>query len=491
MESQAIVSNSPIILSDDSVEREVLEELAYRRENERYRYYVPNGKVEEFINLVGTKCFVSLFSAANGVGKTAGGANMLANLFWPGENPWFNTGVFKKWPYLKKGRIIADPKTVEKTIVPELHHWFPRGRYNAIKNSRNFDSVWTTDTGWEFDIMTYEQDPKEFESSTLGFVWCDEPPPEAIYKASIARLRRGGLLFITETPLMGSAWIYDQIYTQPKPGIREVVEAGVEANCKIHGTRGILEHEDIVKMLENYDEDEKLARAFGKFQHLTGLVFKSFNRKIHVIEPFYLDPREWCVYQRFDSHPRTEDAIGYYAVNSQGLKIICDEIWINPLDDQDLVAKIKAKDSQYRIVDRALEPAGFNEDQHDSKHLSLAKKLLRAGLKYRPASKERMAAVRRTKDALSFRSVGDRMIKPPEMYAFSNCVRHIYEFEHWQWADWSGKMAERRSLSEKPRDKDDHMMENVGRFLIDEPKYIEPVYEDNVTSVQATVPDLY
>jgi phage terminase large subunit-like protein len=341
--------------------------------------------------------------------------------------------------------------------------------------------------------MTYEQEPKEFESSTLGFIWFDEPPTEPIFKASVARLRRGGLMFITETPLMGSAWIYDQIYTQVKKGIREVIEAGVEDNCKIHGVRGILEHDDIVKMLENYDPDETLARAFGKFQHLTGLVFKMFNQKIHILEPFQLDPREWCVYERFDSHPRTEDAVGWYAVDRQGNKIIIDELWTNPTDDEELAIKIKSKASQYRVVDRAIEPAAFNEDQHDNKHQSLAKKLNKYGLKYRPASKERMAAIRRTKNALAFREVGGRLIKPPELFVFSNCVRHIHEFLHWQWSEWSGKTADRRGLSEKPQDKDDHMMENLGRFLIDEPKFIEYVVQNENESnvVQGKAPDLF
>lgn len=61
--------------------------------------------------------------------------------------------------------------------------------------------------------MTYEQDLEEFESKTLGLVWADEPIPEAIYNACVFRLRMGGKVLLTATPLEGSAWLYDKFLT--------------------------------------------------------------------------------------------------------------------------------------------------------------------------------------------------------------------------------------------------------------------------------------
>ena len=78
-----------------------------------------------------------------------------------------------------------------------------------------YECHWSTDTGFSFDIMTYDQAVKEFESATLGWAWFDEPPPFAIYKATVARMRLGGLIFITETPLTGSAWMFDNLVASP------------------------------------------------------------------------------------------------------------------------------------------------------------------------------------------------------------------------------------------------------------------------------------
>ncbi len=192
------------------------DELARREREEKYRFYVPNGKVFDFIRLVGSgDVFVALFSAANGVGKTACGVNILAHMMFDCDCPWFDFPLFKKFPYLKKGRIISDPTTLVQKIVPELKFWFPSGQYTPSNEGKNYEYKWRTRTGFEFDLMSYEQDTKEFESVDLGWCWCDEPPPEEKYKATVSRMRRGGIIFITETPLTGSAWLYDKFITSP------------------------------------------------------------------------------------------------------------------------------------------------------------------------------------------------------------------------------------------------------------------------------------
>lgn len=446
--------------------------LDYWEKNERYKFYVPNGKCEEFIRAVGMdKDFIVLFSAANGVGKTAVGANILANLFWESPTEWFNYPLFKdSFPYPKEGRIISDPTTVQSTVLSELEYWFPAGRYKKSKAGKHYDYRWETDTGFKFDVMTYEQDPKEFESKTLGWAWFDEPPPEAIFKATVARMRTGGIIFITATPLTGSAWIYDQIMTKQQDGQRKVIEADVWANSVSKGVRGRLTDRDINRMIAEYSEEDKQARIYGKFQHLTGLVFKEFSRNIHVIKPFEINKRDFVVAERLDPHPRNPDACLWVAVDKNGTKFVCDELYIKATTDE-LAARIKQKASQYRIYDRRIDPAAFIEDQHTNQ--SLAKVLRSLGLDYLPASKSRTLAIQKIHDALDFRQSGEQITRPPELYVFDTCQRTIWEFEHWQYQEYTGKTAERKSPSEKPMDRDDHAMECLGRALIDNPKWSE------------------
>lgn len=444
-----------------------------------YKHYVPTGKGEEFIELFGSgEFFVLMYSAANGVGKTTVAVNILAHLFWPVENKWFDYTMFKFWPYPKKIRIISEPTAINETIIPEMEFWFPRGRYKREKRNKTFYSYWTTDTGWEIQIMTYDQDPKEFESSTNGLIWFDEPPPQAIYKASVARLRRGGQVMITATPLDNAYWLYDHVLVNDDKnelddgrGQRTYVEADVESACEEHGVRGFLKHEDIVRMVAEYDEDEKQARIFGRFQHLVGMVFKNWNRKVHVIKPFLIKPQDFTVYEYLDPHPRKPDAVNWFAVDKNGTRFLIDEMFKSVVGDEELAYKIKNKASQFRIEGRFADPKLFEEDQHNE-NVSLASKLNKYGLYYQPATKNRATADRRIRDALSYTEVNGVIIKAPEFYVFDTCKHSIWEIEHYRWDNWTGKTADKKDPKPKPIDKDDHHVENIGRFLVKEHSFI-------------------
>ena len=465
--------------------REVKEEKVFRFDKEKFRFYEPNGKCEEFIQKVGEDNFIVLFSAANGVGKTCVSANIVAHIIWGNDskNPYFDYPLFKKWPYPKRGRIASDPENLKSNLIPTLKEWFPEGRYKAKKGGKQYDSVWETDNGWKFDVMSYEQDAKEFESATIGWAWFDEPPTEAIFKATVARMRKGGIIFISETPLY-AAWLYDHVIANPDKdlatkGQRVYIEAGVEAACKQHGIRGHLEHAHIERMIAEYSEDEKQARVYGKFQHLIGLRFKQFSRPIHVVRPFNITYRDYTVYEALDPHDRTPDTANWLAVDRKGRKFIIDELWLKCLGGtEELAQKIKAKATQYRIERRIIDPSAFNEDQHSEvAGMTLGQKLANNGLSYQKATKMRSASDKRIEDALTYQKIKlndkEEFIKAPELYIFDTCVRTIFELEHLRWDDWTGKTAEKKGQKEKVMDKDDHTIENIGRLLIQEPTFRE------------------
>jgi len=491
-----------IDVDDPNLSRELQEELARRLTQEKYRYYEPSGKGEEFINeFASGDNFIVLYSAANGVGKTATCANILAHLFWnTGENPYFNGKLFKQFPYLKRGRIVSTPTNVEKNIIPEMKDWFPRGRYKTGKGNKKFESVWHTDTGWDFDIMTYEQDSMEFEGITLGWAWFDEPPPEAIFKATVARMRRGGIIFIGATPLAGSAYMYDafakgsyevELKSSETGAITKYqrkiayVEADIESACRTHGIRGHLRHSDIENIIAEYSEDEKQARIYGKFQHLVGLVFKQWSRKVHVIPPFNVDIKNFSVYEFLDPHPRNPDAVMWVAVDKNGTKYVVDELFVKVSSEEDLAGKIKNKASQYRIIKRMADPSAFVENQHNQDGKTLAQKLSDYGITYIEATKARTMADRRIMNALSYVEINGYMMKAPEVYVFSTCERTIFEMEHYRWQEYTGKSADQHSPKEKPVDKDDHMIENLGRALYNEPGFVPYVKDTSYRGNQS------
>lgn len=248
-----------------------------------------------------------------------------------------------------------------------------------------------------------------------------------------------------------------------------LVEADIEDNCIEHGVRGILKHDDIVRMLAEYDPDDMQARAWGKFQHLTGLIYKKFHPTVHVINPIEIKWDDWVVVEAFDAHPRTKDAIQWVAFDAYGRKVIVDEIWDSFDGYDELAWRIKKKADQFRVVTRLLDPSAWIVDQHTQ--TSLYSELYKRGLLYEQGSKARAMAISVTKSALDYQYKNGVYIKVPELYVFNTCKRSIWEFQHWKWSEWSGKSAESRGPNEKPEDKDDHMMENIGRVLMSGVKY--------------------
>ncbi len=258
------------------------------------------------------------------------------------------------------------------------------------------------------------------------------------------------------------------------------IEAGVEAACIEHGVRGHLQHSDIENMIAMYDEDEKQARIHGKFHHLIGLRFKRFNRSVHVIKPFPISLRDYTVYQALDPHPRTEDAALWLAVDRQGTKYVVDELWLKCIGGTDeLATRIKEKDEKYRIERRIGDPSMFIEDQHTNK--SLATRLSALGLHYIEATKARAQSDKRIEDAFAYTQLPGQteMIKAPEVYIFDTCERLIWEIEHLRWAEWKGRSAEDHGKKQTTVDKDDHMVEDLGRLLYQEPQFTEMPIESS------------
>lgn len=447
----------------------IVKELEARDNENRAKNYIPNGKCEEFIKQVGSNSsFVNLFIAGNGIGKTACGVNIITNICFGPQNNWFKFLLYEKFPYLKQGRIISDPTTIKEKIIPELKKWFPSNRYKekyyTEKQGKFWESKWTTDTGFTFDIMSNEQEAKEFESTDLGWVWLDEPSRKDIFIATVARTRMGGIIFWDMTPLDYSAWIEEDLYAK-RDGVNiEYIEADVEDNCKEHGLRGILEHANIERTISQYGEDEKAARVHGRFGHLLGKIIKSFNRKIHVIRPFEIKREDFSVYMALDTHPQVDDHAMWMAQDNQGQKFIIAE-FVGKGTAPQIASEFIRIEGGMRMEGRLIDPSAYNDDER-SDEPSFGKRLEAQGFKFELGSKDLINGIRRLQDAFEYTMVGNDMIKKPELFIFDTCPVTIRQLESYVWVKNKGKNADMKQDRGIPIDKNDHQPENLRRLLM-------------------------
>lgn len=259
---------------------------------------------------------------------------------------------------------------------------------------------------------------------------------------------------------------------------KDVKKPLIVGNCIEHGIRGHLEHSQIMKMAEKYSPEERVARIFGKPMTYAGLVFKEFNQDIHVIDPFDLNDADYVVWHSLDSHLSTNEAGVWVAIGRDGNYYVVDELW-GKWGDSELASRIKRKNSNYRMGKLLLEPAAFNEDKIKSKELgrpvSLAEDLKnKHNLNYVAASKERHLAVKKTKEALRYQIVNGEFIKRPKLYIFSTCPNLIMEIKTWMYKPESKKILEYKEKYQKFVDKDDHLIEALGRIIVEDPQFEEP-----------------
>ena len=429
-------------------------EINWRQQNDRFQFYEPNEPVEKFIKLIGTKDDnIFVLSAANGIGKTAFLVCLARAIIFGAENKYFNFPIFKEWKYEKRLRIVSEASQIEEggPIPTEILKWWPKGRYKSFKDSKHYVKRYEAN-GFTLEVMTYDQDREQHEGANLGCVLFNEPPPENLWTPNISRLRMGGIAVIGMTPLTSAGWFFDKVVPRHQ---ETIVYGDVEKACKQHGIRGHLEHSDIEKMIEEYDEDEREARIEGKAMYLKGLIYKGFNHQIHVLKDPISTPSNATVYQAVDPHSDKPFASIWAFVDARGDLYIVDE-WPNvdfykwhncqlTIDDYQKIFRDKEQGIRVhkRIIDRH-----FAEVRH---MVGMTRKTLRdefreVGIDFMPsyqAAEEMEAGIIKVRDYLQYNP--DRPLdihNKPKLFINPGCQNTIKSFLRWSRDPKTGKVQD-------------------------------------------------
>ena len=281
------------------------------------KYYIPNPKQLEYHESGGNRI---LFVCGNGTGKSYGGAR--EHVLAATGRHWVtkaNGYAFDKYPKPPLDmRICAEKQALtgkgdgSEAIIPMLKRLLKNDLAPGypMKDGTAIECSWLLNNGTYFDILTYDQDDDKFESVSKHKIWFDEPPRESIYKASVARMRKGkgGIIDFTLTPLFEAAWMYDRFIAQT--GLKHadmervaIIEASAWTNCKCltpdlhdndpdyyhdgegHCTcnKGFIHKEAIEIMIAEYDESEVDARVYGKFISMRDLVYGAYDPAVHML----------------------------------------------------------------------------------------------------------------------------------------------------------------------------------------------------------------
>lgn len=472
----------------------------------RLTWFTPNGKQEDFTKAVGNgECFIYIFSAANAVGKTALMASILGGcIFGPSDNPYLKYPLFDNFPYPKRARIASTPKNIEKigAIQNEIVQWWPKGKYTSSKNGRSFESQYEAN-GWVVDIMSYEQDVSEFESATLGIAIFDEPPPVKILYATIARMRKGGIILLFMTPLDEGGEIIEDL-TSKESVVIDGVEIGkvhityaeIEDACKEHGVRGFLEHKDIVQMLTFYDPDEIEARAKGKPSHMSGRIYSDFEKKDPFVVADFTIPDDWqraCV---IDPHDGIPFAISWIAIDKTGQLWIYDEFPFEDLEKihstnltiPDYARIIREKETRAKIDIRLLDPY-FGNKRYANTGKSVKEELAELGLDFDDGDTSGIElGHKRVREYLKYNhQFPVSSTNHPRLHVFESCRNHWRSLLRYKKKPVrSGEVKDKIVLEETYK----HFCDNIRHLIMKADNYILRFSETKGSTQYKTVGDL-
>ena len=443
---------------------EVILEKERRLSENRIKYYQPSDKQKKFHTSLAKERWAF---TGNRFGKTC-----MATV----EAVWQATGEYPDWysqegrsPIPSRGRIVCTDfiNGIEKVILPELQKWMPKKFLIKGSWENSYEKMkrkLTLNNGSFIELMSFDQEVGSFAGSSLHWVWFDEHGKRDIYQECKMRLLdTEGRFWGTLTPVQGISWEYDQIYEQRD--IRKDLEVFRAATID----NSLLDEKDIKEMTQNLNDDEKRARLYGDFVFLTGLVYKDWNRDVHVIELIEI-PKNWTRYCAIDPHTRTPTAVLYWAVNPQEEHFIYDELYLPDMQVKQMAEYMFAKETGAKITMRFIDPAalatntaagGFNfitEFAKNNIFVSLANNQLAEGIQ----------ALRELLKPDFVHVVGKVM---PKLRVFNTCKKFITEIEHYRWPDYNPDGQ--KDIREKPIKKDIHLPDCARYIAISNPRYID------------------
>jgi len=182
--------------------------------------------------------------------------------------------------------------------------------------------------------------------------------------------------------------------------------------------------EEIDKAKEEMSEDSFYQEWMGEFRKMSGLIYKDFNRDIHMVDIPKLD-YNWTYTRSIDFGFGHKTALGYFAINSTGTQIYCyDGLYLSGMTTHDIAEAIKIKDSGRVFINPVA----------DSAQPMMIEELSREGVHFNPVEKGADSVKNGISKVAELLKIRNDTGKPTLMFA-----KHLTwiadEFEKYRWVE--------------------------------------------------------
>jgi hypothetical protein len=294
--------------------------------------------------------------------------------------------------------------------------------------------------GNSVEFKAYEQGRKAFEGRAIDAFYGDEQcksDSEAIWTEIQARLMdKNGFSAQSMTPIIPQGWLQERIDGLPETD--DVFYADLNDNRRSRG--GYIADEEIDQMISQWPAEVQETRVKGRFAAFAGAVYKTFDRKIHVIEPFEI-PQDWARYRAIDWGFNNPFACLWLARDP-------DRRWYVYAEHY------QARETLAYQAERIKEISGAEKYRvtwadHDAQDRYEFQQL---GIPTMPAKKDIHLGIEAVQAALKVHKDGK-----PRLFIFKNCPHTTREMSGYKWAEGT----ETKDARDEPLKVNDHTCDCV------------------------------
>lgn len=381
--------------------------------------------------------------------------------FYPADNPLRRLGIPRRGV---KGLVIAQTwDKVDELFTGEGFGSSPKGKIREYCPARCITNTWRDNQGrttrmafrsvidgvqrdsllYFATVQSFLRNEMGLESSDWDFIHVDEPLPRDM-QVAVARglVDRDGSMWRLLTPIE-EMWMWDEAVMQSTahPDYYWMYTGKAGENAHLKGMDAFY---------ETLSEEELACRRDGRPMAAGRLVIHGYSESKHlsrgtpagwksIDEP----PEDALIAVAIDTHPQTPHATLAVAITPTDA-IIFDERFAKG-SIEEIANWLKGKSWYDQIGYILIEPAAFIVDQTTKR--SFADDFEKYGIELTKGSKARTEAIKSTNEHF--------YNNKPHLWVHERCTETRKELASWYF-----------DRDNKPKDKDDHMMENLGRIIL-------------------------
>lgn len=236
-----------------------------------------------------------------------------------------------------------------------------------------------------------------------------------------------------------------------------------------------IKREEIEKFKQESTEEYYDQEILAKFTKYTGLVYKEFQREVHVIEPFDI-PENWSIYRGLDFGSTNPTACLWIAVDGDDNWFVVSEHYATGATIDMHAGVINSNNLSHRnIVATYGDPSGAQWIQEFAQR----------GIYITPANKETGTnfntwvryGIEKVAERLKVipghgvptvqeRGQSSSTLGMPSLFVFRSCISTIKEFETYRWKEKSVTQAQDLNEPDVPEKANDHAMDALRYFAV-------------------------